>query len=441
MFAALATACTVTQSPGFGPEENKNNNENTNPEDQQNGEEQPGEEKKPDGKKPVGSACASDSECSGTGAKCLKDPGDFPDGYCVITGCKEGTCPAGSDCYTFSDDSTACLKTCDQKSDCRDKYQCHNVGACVGGCTQADCTNGATCNPTTLQCEAPPPGGGPPVGPGPACPNLPPRDCTGTAAYCMELLPFEPDQGPGYDDYPINGETQANQYRSYARRDLMMLVKYAAAYVDCKAKTWTPGNGMPIGLGDMSESNGAIPGTSINQPGHPAGTHVQGNDMDIAYYQLGTANNYLRPICPHTQGGQDKYHCVSAPTSLDVWRTALFIGAFFTSPQVRVLGVDGQVGTLVEGAMRKLCTDQWLPQAACNSLSKLAYETTDGGAGWYHFHHHHLHISLKRRTSWSPLLESSELVPGERNVSLDHLHGIAGHTHSTVRTIPLTTPR
>ena len=144
----------------------------------------------------------------------------------------------------------------------------------------------------------------------------------------------------------LNGETAANQYRSFARRDLMMLVKWVTAFVACNAKPGT-GNGAVLGLGDMSEASGAIPGTSRGSPGHPAGTHTNGFDMDIAYYQLRGTDNYLRPICPYMQNGQDAYHCVAAPDNLDVARTALALGAFFESSRVRVIGVDGQVLSLI----------------------------------------------------------------------------------------------
>jgi hypothetical protein len=231
---------------------------------------------------------------------------------------------------------------------------------------------------------------------------LPPRDCTGTPTYCAELVPFEPITGPGYDNYPLNGETLSNQYRSYCRRDLMILVKYAAAYVECKAKTWTGGNGAPIGLGDMSEKNGAIPGTSIGSPGHPAGTHTNGYDMDIGYYQTTGTNNYLRPVCPHTSGGVDQYHCTGAPTILDVKRTALFLGAFLLSDRTRIIGVDGKIGPLVVPAMQALCDDGSLPKLSCDRKTMIAYETTDTGRGWYKFHHHHFHVSLKKVTAdWS----------------------------------------
>jgi hypothetical protein len=151
----------------------------------------------------------------------------------------------------------------------------------------------------------------------------------------------------------------------------------------------------------MSEMNGAIPGTSIGSPGHPAGTHTNGYDMDVAYYQVTSTNNYLRPICPYTTGGVDQNHCVAMPNNLDVWRDALFLGALFTSSRVRVIGVDGQVGPMIKQVMPTLCANGWLPQASCTALTKLAYETTDTGRGWFYFHHHHQHISLN---STSPLI-------------------------------------
>ena len=61
-----------------------------------------------------------------------------------------------------------------------------------------------------------------------------------------------------------------------------------------------------------------------NQPGHPPGTHVNGFDMDIAYYQLFGTDNKLRSVCDHVQNGADQYRCISEPDNFDVWRTALF---------------------------------------------------------------------------------------------------------------------
>jgi hypothetical protein len=210
---------------------------------------------------------------------------------------------------------------------------------------------------------------------------------------CGELVQFSPSVTPHYDDYPINGETSSNQYRSWLRRDLKMLIDYATAKTACKAAAWDTGDGGPLGLGDMSEANGAIPGTAVGSPGHPTGTHTGGPDIDLAYYQVGQVNNHLRPICEHMSGSSDMYHCVQEPDILDVWRTAMFLGAIFESPRVRVVGVDGKVGPAVTAAITELCQTGWLPTSACNNVS-LAYEETDMGYGWFQFHHHHAHISV-----------------------------------------------
>jgi hypothetical protein len=238
-------------------------------------------------------------------------------------------------------------------------------------------------------------GAGPGAGPGPACTSLPARDCTTTD--CGTLGYFNPRTTTAYDDYPINGETTTNQYRSYARKDLRMLIAYAASFVSCKSAAWTVGNGGPAGLGDMSEANGAIPGTSIGSPGHPAGTHENGYDMDIGYYQVGTPDNKLRPICTHTSNGQDVYHCTADPVYLDVWRHALYLGALFSSSRTRVIGVDGKAGPKLLSALQQLCNSGWLSGTSCGNVA-LAYETTNTGQGWYQFHHHHSHISLKQQT-------------------------------------------
>ena len=366
----------------------------------------------------VGDPCKKDGDCQGAKPHCITG---WPNGYCVQSGCDQSGCPTGSECYEFTNGSHYCLKICDTKPNCRTEYACEDQ-ACAPGCTQADCAPGQICDPADLVCKdqpctngscptgqncvagqcVPDVGMGPGMGPGPNCPGLPTRDCSGTG--CGTISAFLPVTGPGYDNYLINGETVNNQYRSFARKDLQMLMKYATAYVDCKAKTWTPGNMQPLGLGDMSEADGSIPGTSIGQPGHPAGTHVDGYDMDIAYFQLTGTNNYLREICPHTTGGAEQYHCTADPNNLDVWRHALFLGALFTSSRVRVIGVDGRVGQLMLNTMPTLCANGWLPQAACTAAqTKLAYEITDTGRGWFQFHHHHSHISLNHLAGPLPL--------------------------------------
>lgn len=376
----------------------------------------------PTGDGAVGAACVADEDCLGATPMCIPavysdGSTGWPGGYCATLECDTVGCAAGATCFTNPDESLFfCLDNCNASSECRAGYVCDG-GACSPDCQASGCPAGQTCGADGFCSDAPctpgscPAGlvcgdlgacipdlsGDPGAGPGPSCgASLPTRDCSGSEAYCGALLPFEPVDGPGYTNYPLNGESAANQYRSYARRDLQMLVKYAAAFADCKASDWAGGNGFPLGLGDMSEADGAIPGTSIGEQGHPDGTHVDGNDMDIAYFQVGTPNNQLRPVCEHSVNGLEQYHCVQQPHLLDIWRTSLFIGALMSSSRVRVIGVDGKVGELVLETLDWLCGNGWFAQSICdNATSRLAFEVTNTNMGWFLHHHHHLHVSLK----------------------------------------------
>jgi len=374
----------------------------------------------PPGEGTVGDACAGDGDCDGAGAQCIPEQdGAFPGGYCVNFGCSEQQpCPAGSGCFQLEDGNTVCLAVCNGSDDCRAGYACQEPGVCLTGCEDDDaCEGDQVCNDEGLCADPPctpdscpegticaPSGlctldlGEAPGGAVPNCDDVHSWECEGGEAACGRLSQFLPERGPGYWNYPLNGETPADQYRSFCRRDLQDLVKYASAKVECLAQNWAFGNHEPLGLGDMSESNGAIPGTREGQPGHPEGTHTNGPDIDIAYYQLNAADNRLRAICNHSINGRDQYHCVEAPRDLDVWRTALWLAFAHDTPQLRVIGVDGQVGQLVDSAITQLCDAGWYAGSACRRANrKLAYEVEDTQRGWYRFHHHHFHLSLGSR--------------------------------------------
>jgi hypothetical protein len=373
---------------------------------------------------PPGGACSCDADCQDAGSH----EGVCIYGICMTkasgacaSGGSTAECDAGSQCWYLSGNSQPlCWPECA-------KYQCGGMCASDGTCeptasTDCDPTCGLACSCNETSCATgnrcvngecvPDVGAGPGPGPGPACSTLPTRDCT---TGCSTLTTFSPRTTPHYDDYPINGETSTNQYRSYLRQDLKMLVDYATAKTYCKTAMWTTGNGGALGLGDMSEANGAIPGTSIGSPGHPAGTHTNGYDIDLGYYQIGTADNKLRPICPHLNGTTEANHCTADPDHLDVWRHALFLGHVFESTRTRVIGVDGKAGPQLVSALNTLCMNNWLSTAACNNIV-LAYETTNNNQGWYYFHHHHSHISLKQMTFTDSVLGCESSVGCDPNV-------------------------
>jgi len=321
------------------------------------------------------SGAGSTTEC-GEGSRCWSLEGEvgsicWPD--CASYDC-DGVCDPDGSCIPGEGDN--CDLACGVLCSCESNDDCDDGEACI----QGRCIAGS--------------GEGPGQNPGKVCSDLPPRECVGSAEYCSELISFDPRTTAFYDDYPINGETAGNQYRSYLSRDLVMLLQYTTARVLCETSDWAVGNGGALGLGDMSEENGAIPGVSVGQQGHPDGTHVNGRDIDIGYYQIGTSDNRLRPICEHEIDGADQYHCVGDPLLIDVWRHALFLGYVFDSPLTRVIGVDGKAGPVLAAAINELCATGWLSSGACDkAAARLAYETTNTNLGWYQFHHHHSHIS------------------------------------------------
>ena len=117
-----------------------------------------------------------------------------------------------------------------------------------------------------------------------------------------------------------------------------------------------------------------------------------------------------RRLCEHEDGGAEASHCTSAPELLDVWRTALYLAYLHdpvvgTNRQLRVVGVDGTVGPLVEPAIDTLCDTGWYAGFACTGVSRrIAYEVTNQGYGWFYFHHHHMHISTQGLIEGSPMV-------------------------------------
>jgi hypothetical protein len=366
-----------------------------------------------------GGACTCDDQCESTG----NNPGKCVYGVCfqeASSQCSgsgsQAECQDGSRCWPLIDggpgmcwpdcDANTCVGTCDADGSCAPSSGATCDESCAENCFNDNGGGGGGGEPVE-----PVDLGSPPPPPTQSCADIPSFVCdvpgasvNDVEAFCGELVAFDPRTGDGYDDYPLNGETANNQYRSFIRRDVMLLVKYAAAHTRCTAQHWDFGNDI-LGLGDMSEADGSIPGTSDRQPGHPPGSHERGYDMDIAYYQLGAPNNRLREVCPHTVNGQEAYHCTGAPTTLDVWRTTVFIAKLMDSPQYLTAAVDGQIGPIVQQAGAVLCDEGIISGKACgaqgfsarrNSFGAgIAFDPTEAqDIGWFYFHHHHLHLSI-----------------------------------------------
>ncbi len=388
----------------------------------------------------VGGPCSADGDCAGASSECLLED-SMAGGYCTVE-CGPAPCPTGSQCVE-TEGREICLDDCAEPDDCREGYVCGSDGACVPApCQIEGCESGHFCNdrgwceretcsvtgcPDGFACSsdgwcaavacsstatAGSPeacadgelcvaelcvldiGNGPGAGPGPDCVNLPDIQCAGTDAECAELIAFDPRQGPGYDDYPINGETEDNQFLSYGRRDVIGFMKYASAKTLCKTAGWQTGLGGAIGIGNISEADGSAPGTASGQPMHPVGVHLGGLTVDTGYFQVGTEDNHLRPVCEHEFDGVEQYHCVKPPHGMDPWRTAYFLSALLESGRIHTIGVDGKAGQPILDALAQLCSTGWVTGDACNLDSALVFEEVNEGLGWFFFFHHHVYISF-----------------------------------------------
>lgn len=240
------------------------------------------------------------------------------------------------------------------------------------------------------------------------CKDLPPMECIGDDSYCKEVVSFQPKHGRGYIDYPVVDETWDNQYRSYLRRDLMMLVQNITDRVSCESSRWGFGLSEPLMMSDMSEKEGYIPGMSQGVGGHPRGSHQDGNDIDIAYYQRNNLYAWLaleskfddrkghliRSVCQHTLFGMEVYRCTQTPVLVDLRRTALLLIYLSEHPNLRVVGVDGRVGIALERIFDDMIEAGWLTKQEREKIP-LAYEMKDRGAAWFKHHHNHIHISMQ----------------------------------------------
>ncbi|MEO0605492.1 MAG: hypothetical protein AAF211_28940, partial [Myxococcota bacterium] len=227
-------------------------------------------------------------------------------------------------------------------------------------------------------------------------------DCRPVAPVidCATPLP-RLDEGPlvhvppsaGLVDPVMNDETYA-QERSWLHPAMALALMRAARTTACVgAEEGWPGTGFPLVIGDASLADGATPRWE-GHLAHPAGSHVDGWDVDVSYPQLGFApDNDMRAICRHGTDADDQRYCLDAPVTLDVRRAALLTGLLAEDPRVRCVGVDGRVGPLLVEARAAL---REAGRLAARPDDKLCFETEDTGRGWLRGHHDHLHVAGAR---------------------------------------------
>ncbi len=227
---------------------------------------------------------------------------------------------------------------------------------------------------------------------------------TSESGPCNEIMQF-PQSNALDQGYVVSHDV----HYSHLRREVSYLIRYAS---DATAAMF-PGTN-PIGLLDMSERDGSTPGTMVGQLRHPQGTHINGNDIDVAYYQTGS-DNLGRSVCP-----EDGSFCTGAPDILDARRSAFFIATLLDSSNVRVIGVDPMIATDLFDAADDLRSEGKITANQRSRMdSYLAY-----GDGWP-FHQHHLHFSWTWESGHSTSDTSSEgcLVENDEDYEAPRMQG------------------
>jgi len=229
---------------------------------------------------------------------------------------------------------------------------------------------------------------------------------TGQAWYALRVTVDDWHEGASCDDFyedtSKNGQcNRIVQYPQATSRDegyivshsahysnLRREVAYLVAHATAQVQAAYPDT-MPLGLMDMSQTDGDTPGRDEDSLRHPEGTHVDGNDIDIAYYQTGS-DNLGREVCRN-----NGYFCTSSPNKLDAEKTAYFMAMLLESKDVRVIGVDTMIADDLFDAMDEMVDAGTLTNGQKNKVrNHLAY-----GDGWP-FHHHHMHLSWDWEDGW-----------------------------------------
>ncbi len=379
----------------------------------------------PDGTAP-GGRCGCDADCAaheGRAGRCVTGVCMMEaSGACSSRGARD-ECPSGGRCWplrNFEDepicwpdcDAFSCDGTCDDDGSCAPLagWDCDascgelcNGGASDRACAPANprghCGSGELCDDgvcVTL-CGADNPDGFCQAGyacVGGACVS---EDGCGDwqcdlGAACDEIVAFPGPSEPTDPDAVALGYF-IDTHRDYAflRRDLVMLTQWAT----CQMRERFPGIA-PLGLADLTQANGRIPGTDVGDARHPDGTH-DGSDLDIAYYQTDGVND-AQIICGDgsdrnengTRGQfNDGRFCTTEQNIVDLEQQVYFMALMAYHGGWRIVGVDTTVADDIEREVDRLWSLDIISGTVRDRLGSLGY----GSAGGWAFHHHHIHVS------------------------------------------------
>jgi hypothetical protein len=217
-----------------------------------------------------------------------------------------------------------------------------------------------------------------------------------TTKDCSTLIPMPGAYSSSSNQAISDGyyiETPARY--AYIRKDLAKLLIYAACEVDRKFPPTSP-----LSLNDIGQADGKTPGMDVKAPRHPTTTHVNGHDIDVAYYQTDGDNN-AQIICgdgsdQNANGRQGKYNdgyfCTTSTSIVDWDRQVWFLAKLFESNKARVFGIDQMLVRSLEQKVNEYAARGEISRAVAESFSS---QIGWGQKGGWAYHHHHIHLSFR----------------------------------------------
>ncbi|MBI5502805.1 MAG: hypothetical protein HY907_21350 [Deltaproteobacteria bacterium] len=212
-------------------------------------------------------------------------------------------------------------------------------------------------------------------------------DCEGRRGEELALHPFPPADAS--DPYVgARYEFDAEGRYLYARREVIMAVRHALHGTN----EVFPFDA-PLGILDASQADGMTPGTDAGDPRHPASSHSQGGNIDLAYFQT-SPDNRSRIVCGDGSVHEDGYCSDEAATlhTVDLRREAYFLAMladFDDGNRLRVIGVDKVLAPPLAEELDRLAADGLITEKLRDrTKGRLA-----SGDGWP-YHHHHVHVSF-----------------------------------------------
>lgn len=183
------------------------------------------------------------------------------------------------------------------------------------------------------------------------------------------ITPFPQNQ-----DAPFRALSPAKY--QFGRCELVALIVEAANDIRGAVPTASA-----IGVADLSQEDGQIPGTDVGAPRHPAPSHSNGFSVDLTYFRKDGRTLEDSPACP----SKTREFC-EGPHDVDVMPTAQLFALLARTERLVQIIIDPMMEADLAGALETLAKTG-TPGAAI--ASKLL---TSG----IPFHADHFHVSVSR---------------------------------------------